>query len=104
MSADPTQIRSMIQNAREALRRGDQAEARRWAGQAARPGPNLEGAARLLAGVPSPPARPAGPPAAVEDPPGVGGGGWGVGGGARPGVPFSPRGRRPRPERRPERP
>jgi len=54
MSADPTQIRSMIQNAREALRRGDQAEARRWAEQAARLAPNLEDAWLILAAVSSP--------------------------------------------------
>jgi lipoprotein-anchoring transpeptidase ErfK/SrfK len=54
MSADPTQIRSMIQNAREALRRGDQAEARRWAEQSARLAPNLEDAWLILAAVSSP--------------------------------------------------
>ena len=54
MSADPTQIRSMIQNAREALRRGDQAEARRWAEQATRLAPNLEDAWLILAAVSSP--------------------------------------------------
>ena len=54
MSADPTQIRSMIQNAREALRRGDQAEARRWAEGAARLAPDLEDAWLILAAVSSP--------------------------------------------------
>ena len=44
----------MIQNAREALRRGDQAEARRWAEQAARLAPNLEDAWLILAAVSSP--------------------------------------------------
>ena len=54
MSADPNQIRSIIQNAREALRHGDQAEARRWAEQAARFAPELEDSWLMMAAVSSP--------------------------------------------------
>lgn len=54
MSADPNQIHSIIQNTREALRRGDQAEARRWAEQAARLAPELEDSWLLMAAVSSP--------------------------------------------------
>ena len=54
MSADPTQIRSIIQTARDALRRGDQAEARRWAEQATRLAPKLEDGWLILAAVSSP--------------------------------------------------
>ena len=42
MSADPNQIRQAIQNARDALRKGDTAAARRWAEQAARLAPDTE--------------------------------------------------------------
>ena len=49
MSANPTQINSLIQNTRDALRRGDQSEARRWAEQAVRIAPELEDAWLLMA-------------------------------------------------------
>ncbi len=42
MSADPNQVRQAVQSAREALRRGEQAAARRWAEQAARLAPETE--------------------------------------------------------------
>ena len=54
MSADHSPIRSIIQNAREALRRGDLTEARRWAEQASRLAPDLEDAWLLMAAVSSP--------------------------------------------------
>jgi lipoprotein-anchoring transpeptidase ErfK/SrfK len=54
MSAEPTQIRSIIQNARESLLRGDQSEARRWAEQAARLAPELEDSWLLMAACSSP--------------------------------------------------
>ncbi len=54
MSTDPTQIRSLIQNARQALRSGKQSEARRWAEQAAQLAPELEDPWLLLAAVSSP--------------------------------------------------
>jgi lipoprotein-anchoring transpeptidase ErfK/SrfK len=54
MSAEPTQIRSIIQNARAALLRGDQSEARRWAEQAARLAPELEDSWLLMAACSSP--------------------------------------------------
>jgi lipoprotein-anchoring transpeptidase ErfK/SrfK len=54
MSADPTQTHLIIQNAREALRRGDQAEARHLAEQAARLAPELEDAWLLMAAVSGP--------------------------------------------------
>ena len=54
MSADPSQIRLTIQNARQALRRGDQTAARRLAEQAAQLAPELEDPWLLLAAVSGP--------------------------------------------------
>jgi lipoprotein-anchoring transpeptidase ErfK/SrfK len=54
VSADPNQVRQAIQNAREALRRADQAEARRWAEQAARLAPQTEEPWLLLAATSEP--------------------------------------------------
>lgn len=54
MSAELNQIREIIQNARQALRRGDYPETRRWAEQAARLAPELEDPWLLLAAVSSP--------------------------------------------------
>lgn len=54
MSAELNQIREVIQNARQALRRGDHEETRRWAEQAARLAPELEDPWLLLAAVSDP--------------------------------------------------
>jgi lipoprotein-anchoring transpeptidase ErfK/SrfK len=54
VSTDPNQIRQAINNAREALRRSDQADARRWAEQAVRLAPELEDSWLLMAAVSSP--------------------------------------------------
>jgi lipoprotein-anchoring transpeptidase ErfK/SrfK len=54
MSAELNQIREVIQNARQALRRGDHEETRRWAEQAARLAPELEDPWLLLAAVSNP--------------------------------------------------
>ncbi len=54
MSADPERFHAMIRTAREALRRGDEAEARRWAEQAARLAPDLEDAWLVLTAVSGP--------------------------------------------------
>jgi lipoprotein-anchoring transpeptidase ErfK/SrfK len=54
MSTDPTSIRSIIQNSRDALRRGDQAEARHWAEEAVRLAPELEDPWLLMAATSSP--------------------------------------------------
>jgi lipoprotein-anchoring transpeptidase ErfK/SrfK len=54
MSADPNQIRQAINNAREALRRSDKADARHWAEHAVRIAPELEDAWLLMAAVSSP--------------------------------------------------
>jgi lipoprotein-anchoring transpeptidase ErfK/SrfK len=54
MSADPNQVRQAIQNAREALRRGEQTAARHWAEQAARLAPQTEEPWLLMAAVSEP--------------------------------------------------
>ena len=54
MSVDPNQIRQAINNAREALRRSDKPEARRWAEQAVRLAPELEDSWLLMTAVSSP--------------------------------------------------
>ena len=54
MSANPTQINSLVQKTRDALRRGDQSEARRWAEQAVRLAPDLEDAWLLMAAASGP--------------------------------------------------
>ncbi len=54
MSSEPSQVSQAIQNARDALRRGEQSEARRWAEQAARLAPETEDPWLLLAAVSKP--------------------------------------------------
>lgn len=54
MQPDPSHIQSIIQNGRDALRRGDIAEARGWAEQATRFAPELEEGWLLRAAVSSP--------------------------------------------------
>lgn len=54
MDINPDQLRSILQNARSALRRRDENEARRWAKQAARLAPELEDSWLLMAAVSSP--------------------------------------------------
>lgn len=54
MNAELLQAQKAIQNAREALRRGDRSAARRWAEQAAKLAPQLEDPWLILASVASP--------------------------------------------------